>query len=80
MHWSVFSNVAYTNRGRCLEMNDGGELIQRVNGLEGGLAMTLDTLTDHYLPESVQPAVLKLLSSQIKRAYLTFSDYSRRFI
>ena len=48
-----FTNEAYTSGGLCLEMNDDGELVQKVNGAIGGLALTLDALTNHYLPETV---------------------------
>ena len=37
----------------CMEMNDGEQLIQRVNGAAGGLSLTLDAMTEHYLPETV---------------------------
>ncbi|KAL5256360.1 hypothetical protein ACHWQZ_G011554 [Mnemiopsis leidyi] len=49
-----FTSEAYTSSGLCLEMNDNEELVQKVNGAIGGLALTLDALTEHYLPETAK--------------------------
>ena len=52
-NYTDFTTLAYTSNGLCMEMNDDEVLVQRVNGAIGGLTLTLDAMTDHYLPETV---------------------------
>lgn len=47
-----FIDTGYTGLGTCLELNDNEYLVQKVNGAVGGLHMTLDLQTKHYLPET----------------------------
>ena len=44
-----------------MELNDDEQLVQRVNGAVGGLSLTLDTLTEHYMPETERAGFLVTL-------------------
>lgn len=50
---NTIASDGYTSAGYCLEINDDQSLVQRVGGAAGGLSITLDTMTDNYLPETV---------------------------
>ena len=44
-----FSNITYTELGKCLEMNDNQVFQQQIEGPIGGLTLYLDAKTDYYL-------------------------------
>ena len=46
---STISNSDFTEMGYCFEVNDDAQLVQEVEGQEGGLVMVLDANVDHYL-------------------------------
>ena len=71
-----FTSNAYTSSGFCMEMNDHSYLVQKVNGAVGGLSITLDALTDHYLPETVcSLSSLSLHSRSIAFYYESCKEY-----